>query len=407
MEGTEEIHSTRLKSRPLIIFFTVLVLIGMVCFLSGVFGSNPERAWQAFLINFLLWSSIAQGGLLFSAVMHITRARWGYPLTVLSESFAAFFPISFVLFLLLFLGSDYIFPWLHQDLHGKEGWLNLPFLFSRDIVALIILYGLGFAYLYCALRLRRGQIQPGRGIRSLLLERWSRSPRDEQWCRGRMSLFSVLYILAYCLVLTLISCDLVMSMEPHWVSSLFGPYYFIKTFYVGLGALIILASLWRISQGERSGISSAQFHDVGKLFLAFCLLWGDFFYCQLVVIWYGNIPEETHYIIQRVMVLPWKNLAWTVFGLGFFIPFLVLLNRKIKTKPFLMIILCVAVLFGIWLENLLLLGPALNRNAASLPLDFRDGLITLGFLGLMAMAITWFLTLFPQGTVGDRAGVSG
>ena len=391
----------------MIIFFTVLVLIGMVCFLSGVFGSNPERAWQAFLINFLLWSSIAQGGLLFSAVMHITRARWGYPLTVLSESFAAFFPISFVLFLLLFLGSDYIFPWLHQDLHGKEGWLNLPFLFSRDIVALIILYGLGFAYLYCALRLRRGQIQPGRGIRSLLLERWSRSPRDEQWCRGRMSLFSVLYILAYCLVLTLISCDLVMSMEPHWVSSLFGPYYFIKTFYVGLGALIILASLWRISQGERSGISSAQFHDVGKLFLAFCLLWGDFFYCQLVVIWYGNIPEETHYIIQRVMVLPWKNLAWTVFGLGFFIPFLVLLNRKIKTKPFLMIILCVAVLFGIWLENLLLLGPALNRNAASLPLDFRDGLITLGFLGLMAMAITWFLTLFPQGTVGDRAGVSG
>ena len=389
------------------IVFTVLVLVGLVCFLLGLLGKHPERAWQAYLINFLLWSSIAQGGLLFSAVMHITKARWGYPLTILSESFASFFPMSFLLFLLLFLGSDHIFPWLHHDLHGKEGWLNLPYLFSRDFIALFILYGLGFAYLYCTLRLRREQIEPQGRIRSLLLGRWSRSRRDEQWYRGRMSLFSVLYIVAYGLVLTLISYDLVMSMEPHWVSSLFGPYYFVKTFYVGLGALIILAALCRISQGDRSGLSTAQFQDVGKLFFAFCLLWGDFFYCQLVVIWYGNIPEETHYIIQRVMVLPWKNLAWAVFGLGFFIPFLVLLNRKIKTKPFPMIILCVAVLLGIWLENLLLLGPTLNHKAASLPLDFRDGLITLGFLGLMAMAVTGFLTLFPHGAVAERGGVEG
>ncbi len=407
MAAEEEIHSTHLRNKPLIIIFTVLVFIGFVSFVLGLLGKHPQRAWQAYLINFLLWSAISQGGLLFSAVMHITKARWGYPLRGLSESLAAFFPISFVLFLLLFLGSDYIFPWLHYDLHGKEAWLNLPFLFSRDFIGLFILYGLGFAYLYYALRLRQKHIEPQGRICCFLLKRWSRSQRDQQWCQNRMNLFSVLYITAYALVLTLIAFDLVMSMEPHWVSTLFGPYYFVKAFYIGLGALIILASISRLSQGKRSGLSSAQFHDVGKLFFAFCILWGDFFYCQLVVIWYGNIPEETSYIIQRVMILPWKNLSWAVFGLGFLIPFVILLNQKIKTKPVLMIILCSAVLFGMWLENLLLLGPALNHNVTSLPLDFWDGLITLGFFGLMAMAVTGFLTLFPQATLAQTQGGNG
>lgn len=395
-----------MKSRPWFIMLLAFACIGLVSFLLGVFGANPQRAWQAYLINFLLWSAIAQGGVLFSAVMHVTRARWGYPLSALSESFAAFFPVSFVLFLFLFLGSDHIFPWLHHDLHGKEGWLNLPFLFSRDFIALLILYGLGFVYLYYALWFRKDRIAPQGRIGAMLQGRWARREKDEQWRRDRMSLFGVLYILAFALVLTLISLDLVMSMEPHWYSTLFGPYYFVKAFYIGLGALIILASIRQLSLGEQSGLSTSQFHDVGKLFLAFCLLWGDFFYCQLVVIWYGNISEETSFVIQRVMILPWKDLAWTVFIIAFLVPFLVLLNQRIKTKPVMMIILCSVVIIGIWLENLLLLGPALNRTATSLPLGFWDGMISLGFLGLMAMALTGFFALFPlqAGLAGAKEG---
>jgi len=404
MAANKDIPDRPFKGKPLTLILLVFAGIGLAGFLAGVFGAHPQRAWQAYLINFLLWSSIAQGGLLFSALMHVTKARWGYPLTVLSESFAAFFPISFVLFLLLFLGSDHIFPWLHHDLHGKEGWLNLPFLFSRDFIALLILYGVGFVYLYYALWLNKDRIAPSGRIGAMLQGRWARNEKDEQWRRDRMSLFGVLYIVAYALVLTLMALDLVMSMEPHWVSTLFGPYYFVKAFYIGLGALIILASIQTIRLGQGSGLSSSQLHDLGKLFFAFCLLWGDFFYCQLVVIWYGNISEETHFIIQRVMVLPWKNLAWTVFVLGFFIPFLILINRKIKTRPVPMIILCAVVLFGIWLENLLLLGPALNPSVTSLPLGLGDGLISLGFLGLMAAAVLGFFILFPHSPVSEAAG---
>ncbi len=114
-----------------------------------------------------------------------------------------------------------------------------------------------------------------------------------------MTVYGNLYILAFALVLSLIGFDLVMSMDPHWYSTLFGAYTFVKAFYVGLGAVIILASLLHLHPKVDFLLPPSSFHDIGKLFFAFCMLWGDFFYVQLVVIWYGNIPEETAYMIQR------------------------------------------------------------------------------------------------------------
>ena len=384
------------KKKHIYIIISVLIIIGLAGFVLQLAGEHPERAWQAYLINFLLWSAIAQGGLLFSMVMQLTNARWSIPLRNLAESFAAFFPLSLVLFILLFLGSDHLFPWLDQDLHGKESWLNLPFLFSRDLIGLLILYGLGLAYLYYSLRLKLDKTRAKGGIRAYLHRGWNGSDQDRKRCENKLNVLSALYVLAYALVLTLISFDLVMSMEPHWFSTLFGPYSFVKAFYAGLGGLIILAAIIHVSRKGDSGLSASHFHDVGKLFFAFCLLWADFFYVQLLVIWYGNISEETSYVIQRTVVLPWKPLAWSIFIVSFIVPFIILLNRNVKTKPIIMLVLCSLVLVGLWLEHLLLLGPALNPGTTELPLGFTDGLITLGFLGLMALAITYFLKLFPE-----------
>ena len=135
---------------------------------------------------------------------------------------------------------------------------------------------------------------------------------------------------------------------------------------------------------------------VGKLLFAFCLVWADFFYVQLLVIWYGNISEEAIYVIQRTMLAPWKFLAWSIFIISFIIPFFVLINRKAKEKPVIMLFLCFLIFVGLWLEHLLLVGPALNHQVQSLPVGLTDGLITLGFLGLMALAVTLFLRSFPE-----------
>jgi hypothetical protein len=384
------------RKNPNLLIFAAMVVIGLISFVYGVNGQHPEKAWQAYLINFLLWSGIAQGAVLFSTVMHMTKARWSGPLSGLSESFAAFFPLSFILYLVLFLGKTHIFPWMHEDLHGKEIWLNIPFLFTRNFIGLVILYILGFGYIYNALQLKIDPNQPQGKFRKSIADAWQRNNGDTQRIKSRMTVWGGLYILAFAIVLSLIGYDLIMSMDPHWISTLFGAYHFVKAFYVGLGALIILASIIRLSQGNASGLNDSHFHDIGKLFFAFCLLWADFFYVQLMVIYYGNISEETHYVIARTMLAPWNKLAWMVFIVCFIGPFFILLNKTIKTKPILMVILCSLVIIGIWFEHLLLLGPALSHDANSISLGVTDGFISLGFLGLMMMAVTYLLKRFPE-----------
>jgi hypothetical protein len=393
---SNETNTARPQKSPIGWLFVVLIIIGLAAFIYGIMSPHPEKAWQAYLINFLLWSAIAQGAVLFSAVMHMTRARWSGPLSALSESFAAFFPLSFVLFLILFLGRSYIFPWLHEDLHGKEVWLNIPFLFTRDCIGLLVLYAIGFAYLYNALQLRSDLNQAQGGFRKLINNGWIRNNRSPEQVKKKMTIWAGLYILAFTLVLSLIGYDLVMSMDPHWISTLFGGYTFVKAFYVGLGALIILAAVTQIRKGKASGIEPSHFHYIGKLFFAFCLLWADFFYVQLTVIWYGNIAEETHYVIERTVMVPWNKLAWTVFIVCFAIPFVILLNKKVKSKPVFMVILCSAIIIGFWLEHLLLLAPALSPDVHALPLGVSDGLITVGFFGLMVLAVSFFLKRFPE-----------
>jgi Ni/Fe-hydrogenase subunit HybB-like protein len=388
-------NTTIAQKSPIGWLFALLIIIGLAAFIYGIVGDHPEKAWQAYLINFLLWSAIAQGAVLFSAVMHMTRARWSGPLSALSESFAAFFPLSFVLFLILFLGRNHIFPWLHEDLHGKEVWLNIPFLFTRDCIGLLVLYAIGFAYLYNALQLRSEGNQARGKFGQFISKGWHRNNRSTTQVKKKMTVWAGLYILAFTLVLSLIGYDLVMSMDPHWISTLFGGYTFVKAFYVGLGAVIILASIVQLRKGKNSGIESSHFHDIGKLFFAFCLLWADFFYVQLTVIWYGNIPEETHYVIERTVMVPWNTLAWAIFIVCFIIPFVILLNKKVKTKPVFMMTLCSIIIIGFWLEHLLLLAPAMSHDAHSLSLGLSDGLITVGFIGMMVLAVSFFLKRFP------------
>lgn len=384
------------RNTPVFWVFAALFALGAITFIWGLLGHHPEKAWQTYLINFLLWSAIAQGGVLFSAVMHMTKARWSGPLAGLSESFAAFFPLSFILFLILFIGKTHVFPWLHEDLHGKEIWLNIPFLFTRDGIGLLILYSLGFGYLFYALQLKLSNQGPGGRLRQIIFNHQQRKQLSPEQLREKMTIWGGFYILAFAVVLCLIGFDLVMSMDPHWISTLFGAYHFVKSFFIGLGALIILAAIVQNQHQDTVFITPANFHDVGKLFFGFCLLWADFFYVQLLVIYYGNIPEETYYIIIRTMQTPWNKLAWAVFIVCFVGPFFILLNQKIKTKPMIMAVICGIIIIGIWFEHLLLLGPALSHGSTSISLGFADLLITLGFLGLMVLAIRYFLQTFPE-----------
>jgi len=379
---------------------------GFLFFILLAATGHPEKAWLAYLTNFMFFTVLSCGGLLFSTLMHFTKARWSHTFAAVAEAFSAFFPVSFVLFVLLFIGQNYVFPWVGQDLHGKEVWLNVPFLFARDSVAFLILYSLGFGYLYHSLKFRLKTAPKNTRLKTFLFKRFEQSLHDPEIIKRRMTVFAGWYMFAFAMCLSLIGFDLVMSADPHWYSTLFGAYTFIKAIFAGFGALILLVSLLHLNPKVPFTLTPAQLADMSTLFFGFSIVWGDFFYSQFVVIWYGNIPEESAYIIERTMTHPWRILAWTVFLCCFILPFIILLSRKIKQSPKCMIVISSCVLAGLWIEHFLLLGPSfLAHDPAVFPIGFGELIITLGFLGLFSISILAYFKELPEALKIDSGEV--
>jgi hypothetical protein len=367
------------------ILFGLLTLIGAASFLLGITGPDAQRAWQVYLVNFVFWAGLCFGGVVLVAVFNMTNAHWARPLKRLAEAPGSFLPVLYVLFWVLFLGRERLFPWIHEPVHGKEAWLSVGFLFARDGVGLLILTGASVALVCQSVR---GDILaglPGNGA-------------SRAW-RAQKVLSPILGIL-YSLVLSLVAFDLIMSLDPHWLSTLFGAYYFIGSLYTAIAAVLLLACLLWKREGFEGRIGQKHFHDLGKLLLAFCLVTGDFFYSQFLVIWYANMPEEVQYVILRVNHAPWAPLAWTVLVMCFALPFVVLLSRRIKLNPWAMLVLSVVLLCGMWLEKLLLVAPSLWKGG-SLPLGLLELAVTAGFVGAMGLCVEAFLSRVPALPVSD------
>jgi hypothetical protein len=356
---------------------TLLVLIGAAVFIAGISGPQARRVWQAYLINYLFWSGLGFGAVLFSAIITMTSARWSWPLKRIAEAPGAFLPLAFALFWVLYPGRNELFSWIQTPAEEKSAWLNAGFMFARTGTGLLLLTAVSLALIYFSVR--------SDGSASA-----SEESRD---VRMQERLSPVLAIL-FGLVLSLTGFDLVMSLDPHWYSTLFGAYYFIGSFYTGLAALMFLATLFRRRPGMEKFLGDQQFHDLGKLLLAFCMVTGYFFFAQFLVIWYGNLPEETRYVILRVVTTPWEPVAWIVPTAIFFVPFTVLLSRKVKMNTTAMTGLSVLIMAGMWLERFILVAPSLWKQQG-IPLGLPELGITAGFLGAMALSVIWFFRRVP------------
>lgn len=376
-----------------------LLLIGVVTFLIEARGPNRLRAWQTFLVNFLFFSGMAQGGLVFAAAYDLTRARWGEGVRRLAQGMGVFLPVSLLLFLFLFVGSETLFSWILNPIPEKKIWLNLPFLFSRDLLGLLALYSFGLAYLFYSLRpemgaavdLKRGPVPQ---LWALFTREWRGIERERERSHRLLAILSPLLVISYALIFSLLSFDLVMSLDPPFISTLFGAYFFVSSFYVGLAGTALFAVLLRKPFGLEELIGRSHFHDLGKLLFGFCLVAGDFFWSQYAVIWYGNLPEETGYVILRTKEMPWAPLALVVLIVSFLGPFLLLLSRRIKEHPITLAAVASLIVVGMWLERYLLVVPSLWHQLG-LPLGWIELLMTLGFLASFLLPYLAFVTRLP------------
>ena len=385
--------------RSILALLGLLTAAGGVTFILGtsIFGSL--RVWEVFLVNLLFWSGIAQAGIILSAILHMTNAQWGRPIKRIAEGMASFLPVSFVLFLILFFGRSALFPWISHSIPEKEAWLNVPFLFVRDGVGLFVLYGLSLLFLYYSLRpdlggAREEGAPKRRGLYWMLTSNWRGTEEETHRSQHLLGILAPIITILYTLVFSLIAFDLVMSLSPHWYSTLFGVYFFTGNLYLGLAAITVLSVMARKYQKLEAYVTFAQFHDLGKMILGFCMLTLDFFFCQFLVIWYGNLPEETEYIFRRMREMPWAVLSWAVLIVCFVIPFSLLISRKVKRSPRALLTISAVVLVGMWAERYLLVVPSLWHEG-TFPFGWVEILITGGFLGAFGLTFLAFVRSFP------------
>jgi Ni/Fe-hydrogenase subunit HybB-like protein len=379
-------------------------VIGAGTFIYGVTLGDAIRAWQILLVNFLFFAGLAQAGIVLSALFHATSAIWARPLKRVAEATAAFFPVSFVLLLILFLGLPTWAPWASHPIPGREGWLNIPAFIIRESVAFVVLSGLSVAYLYHSLRADIGMldesgVRPASGFSQRLIEGWRGLRHEQTRSQRRQDFLAPAVLIAYGWVYSLVAFDFVMALDRHWVSTLAGGYFFTGNLLIGVAFLTLVAVWGRDRLRLHDYIGSGQLHDVGKLLFGFCILWAYMLWSQYLVIWYADLPEETAFVARR-MSGEWATFTWLAIGLAFVVPFVVLLSRRVKTSTHGLGTVALAALVGMWVERFVLVSPSLWRGDG-VPLGIPEVLITGGILSVFGICYTTFLQTFPVLAVSD------
>ena len=383
----------------------LLALVGIAAFIVMATGTGAARAWRIYHVNWLFWSGLSQAGVVFAASQIVTEARWSHPIRRMAEAAGAFLPISFVLFLVLWIGRAEVFPWIRHPITDppvKAFWLRDGFLFGRDIVLLLILYGLSAWFLYHSLRPDVARLPVGSARRgafpSWLARGWGVARTEEADLAhsvARLARLGPGLIVAYALTWTLLAFDLVMSLAPQWYSNLLGAYSFMAAWLQALMALALLVIFWRRHLGLQDLVTPSTFHDLGKLCFAFTVFWAYLFFSQFLVIWYGNLPEETSFLFLRMARPEWRGIAAAMLVLVFVIPFWGLIGVKPKKTPVLLGTFATISLVGLWIDRYVFTMPSMVQEAPRLPIGWTEILVTAGFLGVWGLAYTWFARAFP------------
>ncbi len=385
--------------------FLGMFVVGLAGFVFSL-TIDADRAWQSYVSNWLFFTNIAMGALLLTVVTWITKAKWNWSVRRVSLAFVAFLPISFVMFLpMLGLGESY-FPWITevaQDpiLQRKAAYLNMPFLLTRNVVGVLVLFGMSLYFAYLALRPDMGLTEghadsdASREVwRDRLTQGWLGQEVEEVVSYRRMTRIAPAFVIVYALVMSLLSYDWVMSLEPHWYSTMIGPWFFMGAFWGGIAATAVAVIFLKGGGGVvDKAMGRQELHDVGKLTFAFCVFWTYLFFSQYLVIWYGKLPWEQAWIIHRAEE-PWGKWSALLIVMCFVIPFAGLIGRKAKMTPMVFRSVALVLLAGLWLEKHLMVAPSI-RSLDTPTLGATELLVALMFLGIFLYAVRWFLCTFP------------
>lgn len=348
---------------------TVLVVVGVIGVGGGLAVGAAQRVWLTWLVDLLFFMGIAQAGVVASAAFYLTHGRWaGSSHFRLAESFWRFLPLALVLFFGLAVGRDYIFPWITHPVANKikAQWLNAPFLLTRDFIALVWMTLISWHFIGISNR------------EDAVI--WHHQPDTIEMPPPAIRHWAPVIGISYAVVWTLVAYDLISSLSPQWHSTLFGWWYFATVFWSCLCAMSFTAVRMRAVLPAGNIFTRGKvLHDLGKMIFAFSVFWMYLTFAQYIVIWYGDLPSETFFVVGRAWHHPWMLMTWLAPILLWVTPFSVLMGVLPKKTPKILGTVAVLGMIGVWDLHYVLIVPSLFPD--TLPLGWVELCITAGFLG--------------------------
>ena len=400
----------------------LLVAVGVVAFVFGL-RSDPRATWLAYHANFVYFATLSQAGVVLGSALVIVGARWCGPVRHVAEALSAWVPISFLLAIVGYFGRDVIFAnWIHGAPPGKEGWLTIPRVYATDLSILGVMTVLTLAYLKAsfrpALREAAENAPRARGMFQSWTRDWKGDEAEWEASQQRLRVLAPILCLLYAFGYTLVGYDLVMSLTPTWYSTMFGWYFGWGGWLSAVAATAFVATLLRRSPGWRDEITKPRLHDLGKMVFAFSIFWMYIFFAQYIVIWYGNLPEETQFIQARLgsqfmqdtwyfalsrLDEPYVHLSLAAWAANWIIPFWVLLGQRPKRTPAILGTVAAIVVVGFWLERNALIWPSLVPQDGSAWLGAIQLGIAAGFFGAFTLVYLVFTRVFPTLPLPERS----
>jgi len=366
-------------SKTFVIVCSVFIVVGLAAFIYGII-SDQQRTWANYLLNNFYFLSLAVGAAFFLSLQSVTQSGWSAGFRRIPEAMMAYIPFAGILLLFLIVGMHNIYQWSNSDLvstskalQHKSAYLNIPFFFTRLVIFFVV-------WIFLSYKIRKASLREDEigGLENFKKAEW----------------YSKIFIFVLAITFSLTGVDLIMSIDANWSSTIFALKNFVAAFLHGSAVIFIIIVILN-RKGYFSFLNVSHIHDFARYIFMISILYGYFWFAQFMLIWFGNIPEETVYYAIR-----WNHEwqpAWIAdIVLNWAIPFFVLLPVNTSRNKWIVFSVALILIAGQWIDLFIEIFPG---SVGHSHFGFIEIGTYLGFAGLFILVVGFSLTkasIVPQ-----------
>lgn len=366
------------------------VLVGAGALAWAFTSGDAPLAWSSYLIGTFYALGLGVFGAAWLAILYLSRGHWSITMRRIPEAMTAWLLPGGVLAMLVALGAHTLYHWSHAEVVAEDSILahKAPFL---NMTMFVVLVGISLVVwvIFAAVMVgtshrqdREGGIGPTRKSRAV----------------------SAIFLVLFSITFSVVSFYFLMSLDAHWFSTMFAVLTFTDMVQTGTAFIAVVAGLLMMAGKLKGFLNENHLHSLGKMVFAWTGFWAYIYFCQHMLIWYANIPEETIYFLRR-MENGWLPYIVLLPVLKFVVPFLLLVPREAKRNPRRLVPVSLLILFAQFWELYVMVGPAMGHGAEAAHghLPVVEFGVTLGFVGLFTLVFGWYLARHDAVPLKDPA----